>query len=89
MDKHMKELFDQALDQAVPETYTTLTREQLAKFSEKFAELIVLECMEKVREEYVPVLEDTDMMKDPYWDGYVQCGVDSYIAVKLHFGVKE
>jgi hypothetical protein len=25
------------------------------------------------------------MMKDTHWDGYVQCGVDSYVAIKLHF----
>ena len=54
-------------------------------FNEKFAELIVRECMEQVRGEYVPVLEDTEMMKDTHWDGYVQCGVDSYVAIREHF----
>jgi hypothetical protein len=28
-------------------------------------------------------------MKDTYWDGYVLCGVDSYVAIKEHFGVEE
>jgi hypothetical protein len=56
----------------------------------KFAELIVLECMEQVRGEYLPVLEDKEMMKDTHWDGYVQCGVDSYVAIREHFfGVEE
>ena len=55
----------------------------------KFAQLIVQECMNQVREQYLPVLEDELMMKDTHWDGYVQCGVDSYVAIKEHFGVEE
>jgi hypothetical protein len=62
------------------------TQEQ---FIERFAELIVTECMNQVREQYLPVLEDEIMMKDTYWDGYVLCGVDSYVAIKEHFGVEE
>ena len=55
-----------------------------------FAELIVNECMNQVREQYLPVLEDELMMKDTHWDCYVQCGVDSYVAIKQHFfGVEE
>jgi hypothetical protein len=57
---------------------------------EKFAELIVRECMRQVEEQYKPVLEDEIMMKDTHWDGYVQCGVDSYVAIREHFfGVEE
>jgi hypothetical protein len=57
---------------------------------EKFAELIVQECLKKVEEEYKPVLEDKEMMKDTHWDGYVQCGVDSYVSIREHFfGVEE
>jgi len=57
--------------------------------TKKFAELIVKECMNQVREQYLPVLEDELMMKDTHRDGYVQCGVDSYVAIKEHFGVEE
>jgi hypothetical protein len=56
---------------------------------EQFAELIVRECMQQVEEQYNPVLEDETMMKDTHWDGYVQCGVDSYVAIREHFGVEE
>lgn len=57
---------------------------------QKFAELIVRECMLQVEEQYKPVLEDKEMMKDTHWDGYVQCGVDSYVAIREHFyGVEE
>jgi len=61
-------------------------KEELAKYTE----LIVRECLKKVEEEYKPVLEDKEMMKDTHWDGYVQCGVDSYVAIREHFfGVEE
>jgi hypothetical protein len=64
-------------------------REQVFSTS-VFAELIVRECLKKVEEEYKPVLEDKEMMKDTHWDGYVQCGVDSYVAIREHFfGVEE
>ena len=56
----------------------------------KFAELIVRECMRQIEEQYKPVLEDETMMKDTHWDGYVQCGVDSVVAIREHFfGVEE
>jgi hypothetical protein len=59
-------------------------------YTRKFAELIVAECTEQVRGQYVPVLEDKEMMKDTHWDGYVQCGVDSVVAIREHFfGVEE
>ena len=58
---------------------------ELAGRANKLAELIVAECLKKVEEEYKPVLEDEVMMKDTHWDGYVQCGVDSYVAIREHF----
>jgi hypothetical protein len=54
-------------------------------YSDKFAELIIQECIEQVRGEFLPVLEDETMMKDTHWDGYVQCGVDSVVAIREHF----
>ena len=44
MNKRIKELLGQAYDQAVPETWTTLSSEQLGRVYNKFAELIVQEC---------------------------------------------
>jgi len=56
----------------------------------KFAELIVWECQRQVEEQYKPVLEDKEMMKNEHWDGYVQGGVDCYVAISEHFyGVEE
>jgi hypothetical protein len=69
--------------QGYASSYTNFDRE-------KFAELIVRECLRQVEEQYKPVLEDEAMMKDTHWDGYVQCGVDSYVAIREHFfGVEE
>ena len=44
MNERIKELLCQAYDQAVPETWTTLSSEQLERVYEKFAELIIREC---------------------------------------------
>ena len=44
MNDRINELFGQALDQAVPETWTTLDPAQLSRLKAKFAELIVREC---------------------------------------------
>ena len=68
----------------------SMSAEECEAAYKKFAELIVAECMQQVEEQYKPVLEDETMMKDTHWDGYVQCGVDSYVAIREHFyGVEE
>ncbi len=68
----------------------SMSAEECEAAYQKFAELIVAECMQQVEEQYKPVLEDETMMKDTHWDGYVQCGVDSYVAIREHFyGVEE
>ena len=46
MNERIRELAGKALDEAVPETWTTLTAYDLNNFAEKFAELIVKECAE-------------------------------------------
>ena len=54
MNKQIEKLLGQALDSAVPETWTTLTPEQFTKVSEKFTELIVRECMNVARQQRNP-----------------------------------
>jgi hypothetical protein len=44
MNERIDQLFGQALDQAVPETWTTLTPAQLLTVKDRFAELIIKEC---------------------------------------------
>ena len=53
MNERIKELLVQAIDKAVPETWTTLSSEQLERVYEKFAELIVQECADVADENYI------------------------------------
>ena len=56
---------------------------------EKFAELIIKECLNLVEGQYKSILKDKTMMKDKHWAGYVECGIDSCVAIKEHFGVSD
>lgn len=49
-----KELWYRALDKAVPETYTTLSSEQLGKAIDVYTELVLAECNMAL----VPILRD-------------------------------
>jgi hypothetical protein len=91
MNKRIQELIIQCTDTVeIYNDITGFTHEREFFDKEKFAELIVAECIEQVRGEFLPVLEDKEMMKDTHWDGYVQCGVDSVVAIREHFyGVEE
>jgi hypothetical protein len=48
MNERIDQLWAQALDAAVPETYTQLSHSQVLKVKQVFAELIVRECMEQI-----------------------------------------
>ena len=90
MNERIKELIKAVGGIGHDDDGNELTPALVGKELEKFAELIVAECTEQVRGQYVPVLEDKEMMKDTHWDGYVQCGVDSVVAIREHFfGVEE
>ena len=52
MDGIVDKLFGQALDEAVPETWTTLDADQLSRLKDKFAELIVRECIAITNDQY-------------------------------------
>jgi hypothetical protein len=83
MNERIKQLEKQCWQSSQSEPYALFD-------VKKFAQLIIAECTEQVRGQYVPVLEDEAMMKDTHWDGYVQCGVDSVVAIREHFfGVEE
>ena len=87
-EERIKKLAKQAYEDVIKNTPSFLVTKEL--YEQKFAELIVAECIEQVRGEFLPVLEDEAMMKDTHWDGYVQCGVDSVVAIREHFfGVEE
>lgn len=49
MNERIRKLAGQALDQAVPQTWTTLTAYDLNKFTEVFAELLIKETLDVAR----------------------------------------
>jgi len=82
MNEHIKKLFDRALDQAVPETWITLSHEQITKLSEVFAELIVQECIGVV-ENLSPGYKDyRDQIEDAFRRDCVE-------EMKHKFGIEE
>jgi hypothetical protein len=90
MNERIRELYEQARLQAKSIDADIDPKGWMDLYHQKFAELLVKECMRQVEEQYLPVLEDETMMKDTHWGGYVQCGVDSYVAIREHFfGVEE
>ena len=84
MNERIKELLGQAYDEAVPETWTTLSSEQLGRIYEKFALLIVKECAR--------VIADDDLAKDCdtfLMDSYAKGMRYSAHLIKENFGVEE
>ena len=77
MNERTADLFAQALDEAVPETWTTLNPVQLMRLRDKFAELIVRECgkiCDGVQEKYGQYTFTARVCKE---------------EIKEHFGVEE
>ena len=74
MNERIKQLLGQAYDEAVPETWTTLSSEQQGRVYEKFAELIVQECAE--------VVQEGRWMVPPSQHQLAR-------SIKQHFGVEE
>ena len=82
MNERINKLFGQAMDQAIPETWTTLTHSQLSILKDKFAELLVRECVNVV-ENLSPGYDDyRDQIEDAF-------RVDCVEQIKQHFGVEE
>jgi len=81
MNERINELFSEALDGAVPETWTTLDANQLNRLKEKFAELIVRECANAA---YQSLYEDRIFDDNPH---IIRTRVMD--DIKKHFGVEE
>ena len=77
MNQRIDQLWGQALDAAVPETYTRLSHSQVLKIKQVFAELIVQECI--------------DIAQDrANFPGFPPNDVNDIIdEIREHFGVKE
>ena len=93
MNERMKQLLGQAHDQAVPETWTTLSSEQLEKVYDKFAELIVKECCQYLDNEAERLFGLSESEKDPVFQSNFEiCAekcYDNIQGLKEHFGVEE
>ena len=77
MNQRIDQLWGQALDAAVPETYTRLSHSQVLKIKQVFAELIVQECI--------------DIAQDrANFPGFPPNDVNDIIdEIREHFGVEE
>jgi hypothetical protein len=87
MNERLKQLLGQAYDEAVPETWTTLSSEQLGRIYEKFAELIVRECARACEYNEAPSMLD-QLTADQY-ALIAQGRKTAAYLVKQHFGVEE
>jgi hypothetical protein len=70
MNTHIKKLFDRALDQAVPETWTQLSHEQMTELASVFADIMVQDNIQTLRgngyDDAAQVLQDIHFgIEDP------------------------
>ena len=80
MNERINKLFGQALDEAVPETWTTLDPTQLSRLKEKFAELIVREC--------AGLCSTHEMADEPFGVKSYRKGHHFDVMIRQHFGVE-
>jgi hypothetical protein len=74
----LDQLAGQALDRAVPETWTTLSLDQLKKFQRAYGELVIAEAVDVLQRRFMGDLnrEDQEVRR---------CIAD----LKQHFGIEE
>lgn len=88
MNERIRELWDEAAKSvaAYPSGQNNSWETQV-NFMDKFAELIVRECVQTLRDN-TPVIDEYDSVED--WDrGYIRAMVDCEHHIQEHFGVKE
>ena len=87
MNKRIADLFAQALDAAVPETWTTLNPVQLMRLRDKFAELIVRECISKC--EFIATMAAVTNNDDEISRKCEATANSCAMMIRQHFGVEE
>ena len=87
MNELIKQLMGKTLDDKFSHTWTTMTYEDLEKFSEQFAELIVKECIDKIETYRIPVGNSAagEMACEYTYDALKEIRNE----IKEHFGVEE
>jgi hypothetical protein len=71
---------EQLIGDLFAEATSRMTSSSSREFSQKFAELIVRECIERVRLQYIPVRDQ--LVRTEREQGIVECGVASVIALE-------
>ena len=87
MNNNIKKLTTLAFDTADYPAEQQYRIEPNAAFCEKFAELIIKECIDSIREWRDAT--DAEMDKDPHWQGYRSGCDDSIVEIQMRFGVEE
>jgi len=93
MNKRIQQLAEQANLYARSDNSSMLFENYQKRYTEKFAELIVRECIERVRQQYVPVRDQTVEGSPNFFHaqlrsrtereaGIVECGVNSVVALE-------
>jgi hypothetical protein len=82
VNERIDQLWSQALDQAVPETYSQLSHSQVLKVKQVFAELIVRECLD-IAKNWDDQLEKAKLVKESN-----AVGIVAY-RIARQFGVEE
>ena len=82
MNERIDQLWGQALDAAVPETYSRLSYSQVLKVKQVFAELIVRECLD-IAKNWDDQLVNAKLVKESS-----AVGIVAY-RIARQFGVKE
>ena len=96
MNERIRELDKQAVDYALSVCDADGVyqgKEYLSVVKEKFAELIVRECIERVREQYIPIRDQTVegklspihtqlRLRTERESGVIECGVKSVISLE-------
>ena len=77
MNERIKELMGQTLDEKFAGTWSVMDLQDLTKFADRFAELLIKECISKLDEE---IYRSIDGDGDEAWHDLI---------LKEHFGVEE
>ena len=87
MNERIDQLWGQALDAAVPETYTQLSHSQVLKIKQVFAELIVQECVGILMTPEYPMNHPEELAD--YNRGWVNGRLLGIEHIQEHFEVEE
>ena len=89
MNEQVKRLMGQALDKKFSHTWIALDHQDLEKFSDYFAELLVKECICSISKSLEAAnINLSSRPNDDYWLGFRHACDDHLTELKEHFGVE-